>query len=376
MERSQTQNHKVRFWQTDREIEHLWKELEGEIGASLRSGEFVLGPTVIRLESEMAKYLGVRHGVSAGSGSDAMYLALKALGVRIGDEVITNPLGSLGITEAISRCSAITVFADIDEDSLGMSEASVRNLICERTRAVVPVYPNGQPWDTQGILNLGQTAGFEVIEDISHALGGFNGDSRIGAAGYGAVVSFHLGNILGCYGDAGMLLTDNDHLAKRATEIRAVGPRPDYVSDEVILKSRADDIQSAILLVKLRHLEEANYRRAEVAQQYNDSLKNLKSLILPTAMPNSRTVAGRYMVRIVRGDRDEFVSRLSQNGVEVRKHYSLPTKLNAWIGSYRMRASLPVAFSISEQIVCLPLSGYMSEGDVNHVCDVIRKICE
>ena len=371
------------------EVDALWPELQPAVERVLRSGRFVGGPDVAAFEEEAAAYLGVRHAVGLNSGTDALIIALEALGVGPGDEVITTPFSFFATAEAILRLGATPVFGDIDPVTLNLDPASVAPLVTPRTRAILPVHLFGLPAAMTRLQEIASAHGLALVEDAAQAFGaGYSGscvgcdgacsDSvrnalagrRVGALGTVAAFSFYPTKTLGAYGDAGMLTTDDDALAETAQRLRNHGSRPDakYVSDFLGHNSRLDSIQAAILRVKLRHLDAATEARRSVARRYHDLLSDVDAVELPPLHPDH--VFHQFTVQLPTERRQAIADALSSAAIANQHFYPLP------LGSQPVfrgdRPVPPVTAAVCNRAMSLPVHPGMRDEDVERVARVLR----
>ena len=369
------EHREISFWNLRQEVDALWPEIKEALRHTVTRAEFMHGPTVELLEDELSEYLGIKNVMAVATGADAAYIALQSCDIALGDEVVTNPFAGIGIMEAIVRCRGTPVFADVDEDTLMMSRKALNNAITHRTRAIVPIYMTGQPQDADEALALAKNCGARLIEDITQAFGGFYSESkRVGTAGSAGIVSCHVGNIFGCYGDGGLIATDDHYMNVRAREIRQKGHKPEYYSDEILHRFRMDDLQAAVLRVKLKHLDAHNEKRRHVASLYYSGLHGLQSIFLPKHVPEGNPVPGKFLIRLLRGDRTSLLHALQTSGIDARRQYSLVARKAYWVGEHHASTICPVARQVAEQLIMLPISPYLSDEDVNYVCAVLRQI--
>ena len=271
------------------EIESLEPRLRDTIAAVLRSGRFILGPEGEAFESEVARYLGVEHAVALNSGTDALAIGLRGLGVRPGDEVITTSFSFFASAEAISQVGAVPVFADGEPRSLNLDPASVEARLSERTRAILPVHLFGHPADMRPLRDLAEARGVPLLEDAAQAFGAEYDGVRVGALGDAAAFSFYPSKNLGALGDGGLLATSREDVASAARILRNHGASGRYVHDRLGYNSHLDELQAAVLRVKLPHVDGWNTARRRVAAEYRDHLETLE-VIPPAELPPARHV--------------------------------------------------------------------------------------
>jgi len=306
------------------EIEGLWDELNSAIQKVLRSGQFIMGPEVHSFEAEAAEYLKVKHAVGMSSGTDALVIGLRAVGVGPGDEVITTPFTFFATAEAISQVGAVPVFVDIDPGTYNIDPALVEERITSRTKAIVPVHLYGQAADMGAIVAVAEKYGLKVVEDVAQAFGGECQGSKLGTIGDVGAFSFFPSKNLGAYGDGGLITTNNDKVAETAHMLRVHGAKRKYHNEMIGYNSRLDELQAAILRVKLPRIDEWNEGRREAARRYNDMLNGVVDVVTPYEAPYARHVYHQYTVRILGGKRDTVRSKLAEEGISTYIYYPVP----------------------------------------------------
>lgn len=342
------------------ELEELWGELSTEVLRVLRSGRFVLGPDVQSFEDEAAEYLGVRHAVGLNSGTDALVIGLRALGVEPGDEVVTTPFTFFATAEAISLIGATPVFADIDAESFNLDPAALDAAVTPRTRAVIPVHLFGRPVAWDDIAGVAALHDLRVLEDCAQSIGATvtdaGGASRTGALGDAGAFSFYPTKNLGGFGDGGLLTTDDDAVADAARMLRTHGERSRYHNEMIGYNSRLDALQAALLRVKLRRLDACNSARRAAARRYGELLADLEAGggLTPPAVTDGH-VFHQYTVRIHDGRRDEVRERLDAAGVGTMVYYPIPChRLPVYAEAYA-GVGLPVAEAAADEVLSLPI---------------------
>jgi dTDP-4-amino-4,6-dideoxygalactose transaminase len=356
------------------EIDAHWDELNGAIQRVLRSTQFINGPEVGAFEREVASYLGVAHAVGLNSGTDALVIGLRAMGVQAGDEVITSPFTFFATAEAISLLGATPVFADIDPVTFNIDAARIELLITKRTRALLPVHLYGHSADLEPIQDLARRHGLQVLEDVAQALSGRYRDRKVGAIGTASALSFFPSKNLGAFGDAGLLATNDDAIAERARMLRTHGSKKKYFNETVGYNSRLDTLQAAILLVKLRHLEASTEARRQVAARYVTLLREVPGVVAPTEAEYARHCYHQYTVRILGGRRDAVAKALAAEGIETMIYYPVPLhKLPIYS---EMRMSLPEAERASQEVLSLPIWPQLTAVTQERVVDALRRALE
>jgi dTDP-4-amino-4,6-dideoxygalactose transaminase len=306
------------------ETDALWEELNAAIQGVIRSGHFIMGPNVKAFEREVAEYLGVKHAIGLNSGTDALVIGLRALGVGPGDEVITTPFTFFATAEAISMVGATPVFVDIEPDTFNIDVSQLESRITSRTKAIIPVHLFGHAADMDPIMELAQRYGLKVLEDVAQAFGARYRGRMAGTIGDIGAFSFFPTKNLGCYGDGGLLTTNDDGVADMASMLRAHGSRKKYFNEKIGYNSRLDEIQAAILRVKLPHIDAYNEGRRHVAARYAELLTGVEGVVVPVSNPYATHVYHQYSVRILGGRRDQVQQRLAETGVSTIVYYPVP----------------------------------------------------
>jgi dTDP-4-amino-4,6-dideoxygalactose transaminase len=332
----------------------LWSQLTDAIEGVLRSGRFIAGPNVAALEQELARYLGTTHAVSVNSGTDALVIGLRALGIGAGDEVVTSPFSFFATAEAVSAVGATPVFADIDPVTFTLDPDDVEAKLTERTRALIPVHLFGQAADMDRLTGLARRHGLRILEDVAQAAGAALHGRRLGTLGDAGAFSFFPTKNLGAFGDGGLLVTDDDDLAAVARMLRTHGSAEKYRNELVGYNSRLDEVQAAVLRVKLPGLDEANRRRRAVAARYSARLRGIPGLGLPGERPDSWHVYHQYTVRIGGGRRDEVRRHLAEDGIATMVYYPVPIHRLPVYADHAV-ATLPEAERAAGEVLSLPM---------------------
>lgn len=335
------------------EINSLWDEINTAIQGVLRSGQFIMGPAVNLFEQEVATYLGVRHAIGVNSGTDALVLALRALGVGPGDEVITTPFTFFATAEAVSQVGAKPVFVDINPRTFNIDPNQIEDKINARTKAILPVHLYGQATEMDSILEVSRRHGLKVLEDAAQAFGAEYKGRKVGTFGDATAFSFFPSKTLGAYGDGGLIATNDDKVAEHSRMLQAHGARRKYYNEVLGYNSRLDSIQAAILRVKLPHIDAWSDARKDAAQLYDTLLGNISGVVTPCKANNVKHVYHQYSVRILGGRRDEVRARLSDVGIDTMIYYPVPVHrlpIYADLGY-----CLPISETAAEEVLSLPI---------------------
>ncbi|MCD6086727.1 MAG: DegT/DnrJ/EryC1/StrS family aminotransferase [Candidatus Hydrothermae bacterium] len=354
------------------QLHTIYGELDSMFTDIITHNAFVAGDYVRKFEEEFAKYLGVKHVVTASSGTTALFMALLALGIGEGDEVITVPFTFVATLEAIVYTGATPVFVDIDPTTYNMDPAKLRKVITNRTRAIVPVHLYGQPADMNPILELAEKYDLKVIEDACQAHGALYRGKRAGAIGDAAAFSFYPGKNLGSWGEAGAVSTNNDQLAEKLRKLRDHGAEKKYFHLTRGLNLRTINFQGAVLSVKLKHLDSWNDRRREIAFLYNELLEDVKEVVTPYESTFVKHVYHLYVIRAER--RDALRSFLSERGIDTGIHYPIPLHLQkAYEGLGYVRGDFPNAEEAALSVLSLPMFPELTDDEVERVAKTIKE---
>jgi len=349
----------------------LRPELDAAVARVLDSGWFILGPENEAFERELAQALGARDAVGVANGTEAIQLALEALGVGPGDEVITSPLSAAFTALGVARTGARPVFADLDPATLNVAPEAVRRALSPRTKALLPVHLYGHPADLDPLLEIAREHGVPLIEDACQAHGaGYKGRTVGAISGLGAL-SFYPTKNLGAFGDGGAILVNDPAVAATLRRLRNGGQSDRYRHEVSGLNSRLDEMQAAILRVKLRHLDAWGERRRALAAIYHDELRGC-GLELPVEQAYARAVYHLFVVRHPR--RDALAAALKERGVGTLIHYPIPLHLQPCFASLGGRAGdFPVAERAAGEILSLPLYPELREDQVRAVAAAVRE---
>jgi dTDP-3-amino-2,3,6-trideoxy-4-keto-D-glucose/dTDP-3-amino-3,4,6-trideoxy-alpha-D-glucose/dTDP-2,6-dideoxy-D-kanosamine transaminase len=348
------------------------EEILAVVDRVLASGRLILSAEVLRFERDFAAFCGVPWGVGVNSGTDALFLALKAIGVGPGDEVLTVANTAVPTVAAIRAAGATPVFVDVEEETYLMDLGQVSARLTPRLKAAVPVHLAGLAVDMPGLLQILRPRGIAVVEDCAQACGAACGGRRVGGFGDAGAFSFYPTKVLGAFGDAGMVVTSDEALSRRLRRLRFYGMDQEYVAEEEGYNSRLDELQAALLSLRLAHLDEAVAARRSVARRYDEALAGLGDLRLPAAR------AGRdhhYYLYTVRTDRrDELRRFLSSQGIETKINYPVPVHLMPAYRFLGYRAGdLPVTERLAATILSLPIYPEMPPGHVERVTEAVRE---
>ncbi len=350
----------------------LRSEIDAAIGEVIDCGAFAGGPFVAGFEEDFAAYCGCQHAIGVGSGTDALWLALLASGVGLGDEVITVPNTFMATAEAITYCGAKPVFVDVEEHSYTMDPAQLEGAITVRTKAIIPVHLFGQPADMDPILEIARARGLVVVEDAAQAHGAKYKGRRAGSLGDAGCFSFYPGKNLGAFGEAGAVVTGDPVLQEKIRILRDHGQIHKYHHTMVGWNARMDGIQAAVLGVKLRYLERGNELRRSHAAQYNRALKGIEELVTPVEVAYARHVYHIYAIRF-RG-RNEVIKALAEMGIACGIHYPIPVHLQQAYQSLGYEAgAFPIAERAARELISLPMFPELTSAQVEMVTEAVTE---
>jgi dTDP-4-amino-4,6-dideoxygalactose transaminase len=381
---------KIPFLDLKAQYDSIKEEINPAIQQVLDTSAFAGGPFVQRFEEEWASFCHCEHAVGVGSGTDALWLALLALGIGQGDEVITVPNTFIATAEAISYCGATPVFVDVEESTSNMDPEKLRDFLENKciyapsshniinktskrlVKGIIPVHLYGQVADMDPIMEIAEKFGLPVIEDASQSHGALYKGKIAGSIGDAGCFSFYPGKNLGAYGEAGAVVTSNEELALKMKVLRDHGQQIKYIHSMIGWNGRMDGIQGAVLSVKLKYLNQWTEARRNVAELYNRKLKDIDSMKLPTENGNSKHVYHIYAIRTT--NRDNLIRFLQKNDIYCGIHYPIPLHLQkAYQYLHHEIGSFPVAEKCSEEIISLPMYPELTEPQIDHVANNIKK---
>lgn len=348
------------------------EEINAAIARVTAGGRYILGPETEAFEGEFAAYLGVDHAIGVANGTDALHVALRALGVGPGDEVVTVAHTAVATVAAIELAGARPVLVDIEQETYTLAPEALERALTPRTRAVIAVHLYGQPADLDGILALCRPRGIRVVEDCAQCHGALWRGQRTGSVADIAAFSFYPTKNLGAIGDGGAVATSDSELARACRLLREYGWARRYVSDIAGFNSRLDELQAAILRIKLRALDADNDRRRALAALYGRRLAGLPGLVLPTERAGVRHVFHLYAV--LAEERDRALEHLKARGIHAGIHYPVPVHLQpAYAGRTTAAGTLPVTERVARHELSLPMYPELSHADAERVCETLAE---
>jgi dTDP-4-amino-4,6-dideoxygalactose transaminase len=367
------------------QYDQIKEEIKAAIDEVLESGSFIMGPAVKEFEREVATYLGVKHAIAVNSGTDALVIGLRSLGIGPGDEVITTPFSFFATAESIGNVGATPVFADICADTYNLDPTALAAKITPRTKAILPVHLYGRPAAMAEILEIAQAYDLQVVEDCAQSFGarywseclGQEAHSShpaiegkfTGTIGHIGAFSFFPSKNLGAYGDGGLIVTDDEEAAELARMLRVHGARKKYYNERLGYNSRLDSLQAAILRVKLKYIDTWNENRQGVARAYNDLLGGIDRVIVPEITKGH--VFHQYTVRITDHYRDGIAQELDAKGIQTMIYYPVPQdRLPLYQDRYPAN---PVSDLLSTQVLSLPIWPEMTSEAIERVASEIQR---
>lgn len=353
-----------------RQYATIAEQAEKEVLEVMRSGQYILGKHNKAFEAEMQEYLGVNHAICLNSGTDALHLALRALNIGRGDEVITVGFTFVATTESIEIVGATPVFVDIDENTFNMDVNKIEEKITSKTRAIMPVHLYGQPADMDKIMEIARKYNLHVIEDCCQAIGAEYKGQKVGTFGDIGCYSFYPTKNLGTMGDGGMAITNNEEIKNRIIALRNHGGAIRYHHDEIGVNSRLDEIQAAILRVKLPYIDKWNKMRREHAALYNELFKDAEGIETPKELDNTYCVYHQYTIKVQ--NRDEVHKMLQEQGIGAMIYYPIPLhlqKVHAHLG--HKEGYLPVTEKNTKLVLSLPMFAEITEEEQRTVAKTV-----
>jgi len=358
----------VPFLDLVRAYEEFAEEYDASLLRVARSGSYILGENVTMLEKAVADYLGVGHAVAAGSGTDALHLAVAGLGVGPGDEVITSPFTFAATVEAIEYVGAQAVLVDIDASTYNIDADLIGGAITEKTRAIIPVHMFGLPANMHAVMDIASRHDLVVVEDCAQSFGATVDGQRVGGIGDAGAHSFYPTKTMGCLGDGGMVSTNDPDVDRRMRVLRNHGIGAGGEHERLGFNSRLDDLQASILLIKLARIDANNDRRRQIAGHYNSVLLSAGAKI-PTAPEGMRHVYGYYTINVE--NRDELRVELGKAGVATALYYPKPLHKHKHFSSTCKFGPLDVAETVAKGCLSLPVFPEMTDDEVEFVATTV-----
>lgn len=362
---------KINFIDLQAQYQAYKEEIDREVGEVMASAQFIGGPKLQKLEEDLAAYTGAAHAIGCSSGTDALLLALMALDIKAGDEVITTPFTFIATAEVIAFLGAKSVFVDIDEKTYNIDASLIEDAITERTKAIIPVSLYGQCADMDAINAIAAKHGLPVIEDACQSFGAeYKGKKSCNLSTIGCT-SFFPSKPLGAYGDGGAIFTGDDALAEKIRMLLNHGQNERYKHKYIGINGRLDAIQAAVLNVKLAHFDGEVEARERIGKAYSDKLAGT-NVVTPAVMQDRTSVYAQYSVRVK--NRESVAKALNEKGIPTAVHYPMPLHLQEAFASlgYK-RGDFPVSERVSDEIMSLPMSPYLTEEQQDFIVSALKE---
>ena len=364
----------VRFLDLGKKYSQYKKEIDSAVNKTLKSGWFILGKELESFEANFAKFLGVKYAVGVNSGTDALFLALKALGIKRGDEVITVANTATPTISAIRMAGGVPVFVDISERDYNIAPELIESKITKKTRFIIPVHLFGYPAEMDGIKKIARKHKLKVIEDTAQATGAKYKNRYAGTLGDAGCFSFYPTKNLGAFGDAGAIVTNNRKTAEIVRQLRNYGEISKYNNIREGVNSRLDEIQASILNWGLKKINIWNRKRESLAKIYLKQLKDLPLILPPSSDDQHSCVWHLFVVRV--RSRDKLMQYLKVRGIDTAIHYPKPVYKQIAYNTMKYRGKLPMTEHVMSEILSLPLYPELSRDEVMEVCQNIRSYYE
>ena len=364
------------------QYERIKNEVDSAIAEVIEATQFIKGPAVKKFEDNFARYMGVNEIISCANGTDALQIAMMALGYQPGDEVITASFTYVATAEVIALLKLKPVLVEVNPDTFNIDPAAIEAAITPRTKAIVPVHLFGQAADMEAILKIAARHGLDVIEDNAQATGAeitFSDGRKVKAGTVGTVgsTSFFPSKNLGCYGDGGALFVNDAALAKKIRVVANHGQTQQYVHDEIGVNSRLDTIQAAILNVKLQYLDDYAQRRRHVADYYDNAFKGLPGVQTPVRASYSTHVFHQYTLQITGTNRDDVRMKLSEKGIPSMIYYPIPLHLQKAYKDERYKeGAFPVTEQLCKSVLSLPIHTEFEPEQLAYIVENFKQIIQ
>lgn len=354
-------------------------EIDERIQAVIDSAAFINGPEVKRFQAELEQYLQVKHVIPCANGTDALQVALMALGLKPGDEVITTTFTFVATAEVIALLGLKPVLVDVDYESYLIKTDELEQAITSQTKAIIPVHLFGQCANMEEIKTIADKHGLFIVEDAAQSIGASyhfkSGEAKqSGTIGHFGCTSFFPSKNLGCYGDGGAIFTNDDQLADKARMVVNHGMKVRYYHDEIGVNSRLDSIQAVVLSAKLKHLNAYGNARRAAAWHYDEAFKDIDSIQIPKRMENSCHVFHQYTMRITNGQRDELQKYLTESGIPAMIYYPVPLhQQKAYRDERYADGAFPVAEQLASEVISLPMHTELDQEQLTHITEKVKE---
>ena len=366
------------------EYKYMKEDIDTAIRRCLEHQRWILGPEVKELENEIAEYIGIKHCVGVSSGTDALVLSLRALAIKLRgreyfdktDEIITTSFTFTATGDAILRAGTTPVFVDIDPETYNMCPDKTREYLkhSDKVVGIIPVHLYGQACDMDEVMKIAKEHNLFVLEDVAQAFGGMWNSKKLGSIGTAGAFSFFPSKNLGGFGDGGMVATNDDEIANLVRMLLRHGGKDKYNVEHIGYNARLDTLQAAILLAKFKYVDEFNERRQKIAQVYNESLQNLKDIIVPKTLPDAYHIYHQYTIRVLNGKRDYIQKSLKDKGISTMLYYPLPLhKMKVFENRMKISANLNEAEKAAKEVLSLPVEPLLKDEELEMVVKELIK---
>ncbi len=353
-----------------RQYRILKSEIDKALSDVLENTQFILGPNVAKLEEEVAAYHGLSYAAGVANGTDALLLALRACGIKAGDEVITTPFTFIATAEVIALLNAIPIFVDICPDTFNLDYSQIAAKITSKTKAIIPVHLFGHPAEMAPIMEIAVKNNLKVIEDCAQAFGAKYQGQKVGTIGDAGCFSFFPSKNLAGYGDGGMVITKNEEIAKQIKKLRNHGSSARYYHQEIGYNSRLDEIQAAIIRVKLKQIDKFNAARRKNATAYCAAI-NKNEIILPFVAPGCEHVYHQFTIRSKK--RDLLAVALQEKGIASAIYYPVPLhRQEAFLKLYNLSVKLPLSETCAQEVLSLPMFPELNQKEIKFIAEAIN----
>jgi dTDP-4-amino-4,6-dideoxygalactose transaminase len=354
-----------------RQYEKIKPEVDNAIQEVLDSTQFILGRKVSDFEKTVAEYLGVKYAIGVANGTDALQIAMMALGIEKDDEVITTPFTFVATTETIVMIGARPVYVDINPVTYNIDVKKIKEKITSRTKAILPVHLYGNPAEMDEIIAIAREYNLYVIEDSAQSFGAEYKGKKVCSFGDVACISFFPSKNLGCYGDGGMVVTNNEEIHEKVRMIANHGSKVRYVHERLGMNSRLDALQAAILNVKIKYIDEWNNKRIQNAKLYSERLKDVKQVITPTYPEYSKHIFHQYTIKVE--NRDDLQKFLTSKNIPTAIHYPVPLHLQPAFRGFAEEGSLPYAEEAAKKVLSLPMHPDLEIEEIDYITNLIKE---
>jgi dTDP-4-amino-4,6-dideoxygalactose transaminase len=371
---------KIQMVDLQSQYQRIKQDIDNGIQEVIQSAAFIKGKKVTDFQHHLEQYTGAKHVIPVGNGTDALQIALMALGLKPGDEVITPTFTFIATAEVVALLGLTPVVVDVDWDTMNMDMDAVRRAITPKTKAIVPVHLFGQCVEMEALMHLAKEHNLYIIEDACQAIGAqytfSNGETKqAGTMGHIGCTSFFPSKNLGCYGDGGAIFTNDDELAARMQAIANHGMVVRYHHDMIGVNSRLDSIQAAVLDAKLPHLDEYIAARQQAAAYYDNAFASNEKVLIPCRAPHSTHVFHQYTLRVIGADRDSLREGLAEKGIPAMIYYPVPLhQQKAYLDPRYKEGDFPIAERLAACVLSLPMHTELDEEQLEYITSTVTEL--